>query len=144
MELKQNCYLWLCISREVLIVPLWNWNFRQNGGRITSNRFNRTFMELKHVSHHNPRIDNNVLIVPLWNWNLRKSSFFSVRRCFNRTFMELKQDTSDAEAVEFGSFNRTFMELKPSSKTYCSFNWCVLIVPLWNWNDDSKNHGEWP
>ena len=77
---------------QVLIVPLWNWNWKAlqtEAGRI---RFNRTFMELKFVTKYSANIFSysfnrtfmelklslfyvvllcfdNVLIVPLWNWN---------------------------------------------------------------------------
>ena len=33
-----------------------------------------------------------------------------------------------------GSFNRTFMELKSGCDWVSRWRWCVLIVPLWNWN----------
>ena len=70
MELKfdySTCYI---NERQVLIVPLWNWNkedILQYGQEHVC--FNRTFMELKYK---------------------KGLHFVLVFICFNRTFMELK------------------------------------------------------
>ncbi len=33
------------------------------------------------------------------------------------------------------TFNRTIMELKPKKGSYNALFFCLLIVPLWNWNN---------
>ena len=77
--------------KEVLIVPLWNWNdVKTKMENCVSQSFNRTFMELKLLYDNRRGIAEEVLIVPLWNWNLRPWAI-PYRLCrFNRTFMELK------------------------------------------------------
>ncbi len=76
---------------EVSIVPLWNWNSSFTDQPAASERFNRTFMELKYPTfivdistakfqsylygiEMQYRTQRNlkrlrVSIVPLWNWN---------------------------------------------------------------------------
>ena len=99
---------------QVLIVPLWNWNFVW--ALISSARF-------------------DVLIVPLWNWNMR-STRMQPRKLVrsNRTFMELKFDIDLQDNQQLTSSNRTFMELKYRECNYWPSRKAVLIVPLWNWN----------
>ena len=101
--------------QQVLIVPLWNWNVSIGEVITTANtRFNRTFMELK--SHYG-------------------LSALSCSVCFNRTFMELKCGYRLTASGLMLSFNRTFMELKLISAIVTYVTRCVLIVPLWNWNE---------
>ena len=69
MELKFSCKKSIRFSKDVLIVPLWNWNYLVPYLRWKSRRFNRTFMELKLISNFLILFGDNVLIVPLWNWN---------------------------------------------------------------------------
>ena len=58
-------------------------------------RFNRTFMELKHNKLIPLTTKGTVLIVPLWNWNFGKAAcYYHAQFGFNRTFMELKQPRS--------------------------------------------------
>ena len=59
----------MTIYTDVLIVPLWNWNY---------------------VSAVNLQPADKVLIVPLWNWNSATVLLVSRKDGFNRTFMELK------------------------------------------------------
>ena len=47
MELKQENARKAEEERQVLIVPLWNWNDRRNRATWTARSSNRTFMELK-------------------------------------------------------------------------------------------------
>ena len=77
-------------SSQVLIVPLWNWNY-------------------KALSVVN--LLNLVLIVPLWNWNVGVVHVVVIKKSFNRTFMELKFPIISNLSIVI-SFNRTFMELK--------------------------------
>ena len=113
MELKYMFHEGIRLRSPVLIVPLWNWNFRTSVECIC------------------PIL---VLIVPLWNWN-RKIYVDSVKDIsFNRTFMELKFESHEKGHNNHTSFNRTFMELKFFIKFTINCNRCVLIVPLWNWN----------
>ena len=74
---------------------------------------NRTFMELKLTWLINTKDNYFVLIVPLWNWNMLFGALLG-------------------KGTE--SSNRTFMELKfrKSIRIICCK--LVLIVPLWNWN----------
>ena len=55
---------------QVLIVPLWNWNYDSSLdiSEVTA-CFNRTFMELKYDHDFSLHTLVKVLIVPLWNWN---------------------------------------------------------------------------
>ena len=79
-------------AKEVLIVPLWNWNIHWD------NWTNKLII---------------VLIVPLWNWNWwahqtwQKQEFSS-----NCTFMELKLRNRRHGRNGFFRSNCTFMELK--------------------------------
>ena len=113
MELKFNSIVVMSSSHTVLIVPLWNWNYRQSGclswtllvlivplwnwnepdgvAALPLVRSNRTFMELKWLYKAFLFLVSSVLIVPLWNWNNRNA------------------------------FDKTHRHM-------------VLIVPLWNWN----------
>ena len=59
--------------------------------------------------------------------------------CFNRTFMELKWTWRDSMSVPSLRFNRTFMELKCAFRAVADGKMTVLIVPLWNWNDNAIN-----
>ena len=91
MELKSDLQKSDTGEREVLIVPLWNWNsdimqFPWDEGYVLivplwNWNFSKNDFAWESVA---------VLIVPLWNWN-RKSKFTVGRtESSNRTFMELK------------------------------------------------------
>ena len=102
--------------------------------RNTTERINRTFMELKsacadarqgdwwvsieplwnwnHAGNVRYASTCRVSIEPLWNWNGRKPSSNELISCINRTFMELK-------------FIKTNVRYSIS---------IVSIEPLWNWN----------
>ena len=69
MELKWEKFAKSVKDKQVLIVPLWNWN----QGTCTR-----------------PLEVETVLIVPLWNWNSWLMIVVSTETSFNRTFMELK------------------------------------------------------
>ena len=58
--------------------------------------------------------------------------------CFNRTFMELKSLYLRKKGWLSPSFNRTFMELKCAKKQDMEILETVLIVPLWNWNNENE------
>ena len=99
-----------------------------------------------------------VLIVPLWNWNPFKASNLCTLECSNRTFMELKYSFLLSPFYRLSCSNRTFMELKllaapwfwwllrSSNRTFMELKFAigicsivvseVLIVPLWNWNQE--------
>ena len=49
MELKLVTLTVFEVDREVLIVPLWNWNNTASASIVGRFSFNRTFMELKYV-----------------------------------------------------------------------------------------------
>ena len=115
MELKFNSIVVMSSSHTVLIVPLWNWNYRQSGC------LSWTLL---------------VLIVPLWNWNL-KSLFYAAKKLYssNRTFMELKLawfgqvlHYRSVLIVPLWNWNKVLANV-------ISNLICVLIVPLWNWNN---------
>ena len=115
MELKWKCFSPNKPRYTVLIVPLWNWN---NDDVIRN-------------------IQYGVLIVPLWNWNDGGELGVSEQsRCSNCTFMELKFIILDFFCLKLGSSNCTFMELKLTNHWQLVRHHKVLIVPLWNWNDD--------
>ena len=48
MELKYVDAILERLTKWVLIVPLWNWNFVRFESQIPNSRSNRTFMELKY------------------------------------------------------------------------------------------------
>ena len=59
--------------------------------------------------------------------------------------MELKYPSDAQKESGNYSFNRTFMELKWELRSDLKWQYKVLIVPLWNWNDikaigESKLH----
>ena len=119
---------------QVLIVPLWNWNYWYTLFDYHASCFNRTFMELKLLIYFIWLSRQFVLIVPLWNWNSRTpSTTWLVCKSFNRTFMELKS-YKYAYGYYSTCFNRTFMELKLKPYERHDKIRTVLIVPLWNWN----------
>ena len=78
---------------------------------------NCTFMELKYLSREH---------VTVW----QVSS--------NCTFMELKSNESSPRALTLISSNCTFMELKWKRLVTRATFADVLIVPLWNWNTESR------
>ena len=103
-------------SSDVLIVPLWNWNW------TTTEEFRTAF---------------GVLIVPLWNWNYSRKFNVSMNTCLNRTFMELKRlyvslinSVNAVLIVPLWNWNMQghWQHLRPK---------VVLIVPLWNWNAEN-------
>ena len=155
MELKRKEEENVLDAKEVLLVPLWNWN---------------------NLALDLPDDLNKVLLVPLWNWNIYTDGENHAAICFTRTFMELKLECDKFKenkeefysylyGIEthlynafllfqvvllvplwnwnFGStpmktswicFTRTFMELKlETDKAFC-IDIQVLLVPLWNWN----------
>ena len=61
---------------------------------------------------------------------------------FNRTFMELKLQTLIRRSIILNSFNRTFMELKLRIHQIRIQTSCVLIAPLWNWNNQILSQSE--
>ena len=61
-----------------------------------------------------------------------RKSIFCTR--FNCTFMELKFCLENCVIDTDNRFNCTFMELKCNLDELQALGWCVLIVPLWNWN----------
>ena len=77
-----------------------------------------------------------LLIEPVWNWNLRKPLHLaSWKWTFNRTSMELKQIRDGVRALQLRrAFNRTSMELKLFSSVLLFVWLCLLIEPVWNWN----------
>ena len=144
--------------RNVLIVPLWNWNrsaWNPSGNR--GSRSNRTFMELKWWTHNCDNLLFHVLIVPLWNWN-GTATCDSIGCCCVLIVPLWNWNLSNALLAEFlpevlivplwnwnmadvlsrmFSFfcsNRTFMELKSKTRNKTETTMTVLIVPLWNWN----------
>ena len=114
--------LQLAVRKQVLIVPLWNWNNSWHTKGNAADSSNRTFMELKSIKIYSTENSEVVLIVPLWNWNMNK---------YVREVMANK-----------GS-NRTFMELKSLIPYWMASKSPVLIVPLWNWNDEMRQVDEW-
>ena len=98
----------------VLIAPLWNWNYVAVVWSFGNNRSNRTFMELK-------------------SWRIEEDG--EEDEGSNRTFMELKLIFPMFCNTEETSSNRTFMELKWFSLFLVVLSLCVLIAPLWNWNE---------
>ena len=78
----------------VLIVPLWNWNWKRNQDWPNLECSNCTFMELK--------------------WNIRLNSLVNGSRS-NCTFMELKLYKVGVPLWGSKSSNCTFMELKLSN-----------------------------
>ena len=149
---------------RVLIVPLWNWNKREEFDDTEAGSSNRTFMELKSDRSRWARSGRNVLIVPLWNWNVCPKNHPPYDACSNRTFMELKSRWWRRTAAWRTGSNRTFMELKLilsisysfdvscSNRTFMELKSFpaipslgsnkVLIVPLWNWNADARYPAE--
>ena len=113
MELKWNSCNWHVRVRQVLIVPLWNWNSNRTRWQVILFCFNRTFMELKSQRGVIPLARLLVLIVPLWNWN--------------RTALFTLNIDAVVLIVPLWNWNR-----------HCTIWGCgrhyVLIVPLWNWN----------
>ena len=65
-----------------------------------TDRFNRTFMELKYYDAYSDDTPLQVLIVPLWNWNISIMVAPMVALSFNRTFMELKYWRNFFEQIE--------------------------------------------
>ena len=122
--------------RNVLIVPLWNWNrsaWNPSGNR--GSRSNRTFMELKWWTHNCDNLLFHVLIVPLWNWNL--SNALLAEFLPEVLIVPLwNWNMADVLSRMFSFFcsNRTFMELKSKTRNKTETTMTVLIVPLWNWN----------
>ena len=113
MELKYDYRDKTIFFRDVLIVPLWNWNSDTICLHLGDPSSNRTFMELKfdgcrgcYFKHQKVLIvplwnwnrilwsssimNKKVLIVPLWNWNFYFLFLMIERKSSNRTFMELK------------------------------------------------------
>ena len=76
---------------QVLIVPLWNWNFVVAPSPMTVQKV--LIVPLWNwngeVQSDDGRV-SNVLIVPLWNWNDRYFSGWKGEPRSNCTFMELK------------------------------------------------------
>ena len=144
---------------NVVIVPLWNWNFRRLrlsgivircnrtfmelksshsiGSPHSSSRCNRTFMELKYTLNFSGVDGQTVVIVPLWNWNMAYKSAEEIESLScNRTFMELKYGNALPLSGR-NRCNRTFMELKsPHShywhpcRTRCNRTFMELKFPL--------------
>ena len=99
-------------GKEVLIVPLWNWNKSGSWRHVSTVRSNCTFMELKYS----------------------KKVKDSLVRLSNCTFMELKFHRTVQGTPRPHRSNCTFMELKLVTKSCLWLCLGVLIVPLWNWN----------
>ena len=93
-------------------------------------------MELKYLITYTLNLRSQVLIVPLWNWNSVQILQVILEFRFNRTFMELKWLQGPLSMLRRDSFNRTFMELKCSNLMRLARRLTVLIVPLWNWNNN--------
>ena len=91
MELKSLSSNRERVKRKVLIVPLWNWNWKTLAFSVSLLGSNCTFMELK------------------FSKVLGKGQF---RTCSNCTFMELKSLCSSTKKSTTSSSNCTFMELK--------------------------------
>ena len=92
MELKLVCSDSATLIRFVLIVPLWNWNYR-----VRWRLWNVCSVLIVPLWNWNEEwatfytVGALVLIVPLWNWNRpRRRGRTAGRVSFNRTFMELK------------------------------------------------------
>ena len=101
---------------------------------------NCTFMELKYVKQRRSVWSEIVLIVPLWNWNVwYKSLNVSKHVSSNCTFMELKWILQQRRKSKSSCSNCTFMELKCNKSKIKILLACVLIVPLWNWNNYGYN-----
>ena len=69
MELKLGRHTDFPDIKWVLIVPLWNWNYRHKCGHLKLTGFNCTIMELKFLFQQKWLDSPDVLIVLLWNWN---------------------------------------------------------------------------
>ena len=135
MELKRptlKCTI-LCF-RQVLIAPLWNWNYNLilplkfaycsnctfmelkletlSFATICFFCSNCTFMELKQFRNKNILKRRYVLIAPLWNWNACKT--LHTRRIITVLIAPLwnwNLVKNWAQQILYGS-NCTFMELK--------------------------------
>ena len=114
MELKPESLVDSMINQNVLIVPLWNWNFTTTSGN---------------------KKDLRVLIVPLWNWNIfvpvLPELFLDSINC---TVVELKHCKVANVMFNMQSINCTVVELKLRLLYFRLEILFVLIVPLWNWN----------
>ena len=98
----------------LLIEPLWNWNARfDNALSFAAFTFNRTTMELKHMSDR------------AWRAN---------RVAFNRTTMELKHDNVVVSHVPFFLLIEPLWNWNMSSNVFLTIRSVLLIEPLWNWN----------
>ena len=118
-------------------------------------RFNRTFMELKVMGGHWPRLGRIVSIAPLWNWKLGtqltrqrlrqfQSHLYGIERrtegeghthlgAFQSHLYGIERRLVEGERRFFGRFNRTFMELKVIQRLEIVAPLWVSIAPLWNW-----------
>ena len=99
--------------------------------------FTRTFMELKRGNIGKWSISAKVLLVPLWNWNDFTVNRSEVFGSFTRTFMELKRGDEIAirKVIEFYSY---LYGIETFDEWLHKRGLCVLLVPLWNWNESGK------
>ena len=135
MELKLIIKITEHTVKNVLIVPLWNWNRLPARGRSHTRSvlivplWNWNDERLRYVT-----AACGVLIVPLWNWNMGCKSKNNRWLSINCTVVELKRrrvttsnKISNVLIVPLWNWNR---------ETICNSYTLllVLIVPLWNWN----------
>ena len=107
--------------------------------------FDRTYEELKPHRIPGPTCDHHVLIVPMRNWNpFRPAGFAPANPCFDRTYEELKLSVHVIFARYAVSFDRTYEELKLNYPPGAMLPFCVLIVPMRNWNTIIKAVGDFP
>ena len=120
MELKQIKGSGNTVRQVVLIVPLWNWNYKEVENRTALKSSNRTFMELKRKFASVRNVSISVLIVPLWNWNVCRYYFFV--------------EVFPVLIVPLWNWNLQMVHIVVTLLL-------VLIVPLWNWNVDDADRG---
>ena len=113
VELKLKNQDWNLVATLVLIVPLWNWNYKWKFHDI---------------------VKTIVLIVPLWNWNNCTPIPAPSIICINCTVVELKQHPYQTGLQTMCRINCTVVELKQIRLHTRKPMGRVLIVPLWNWN----------
>ena len=114
VELKHQADSTSINLNNVLIVPLWNWNY------------------LFDIFSHDSSFSINCTVVELKLWKLKRVNRMRAR--INCTVVELKRFRRHRIPRPWRCINCTVVELKRISFMLTIFSLSVLIVPLWNWN----------
>ena len=125
--------------RRVSIVPLWNWNiYDRIYYYFVFARFNRTFMELKSLTHKPSFACIKVSIVPLWNWNTHSpASLMAVSKVSIVPLWNWNTEWRIAW-LRVAVFQSYLYGIEINTTSAMILKRMVSIVPLWNWNSDFK------